>query len=358
MKKKICQTVFTAITLGFFLLCSCSAIKKDSGPPEGFEYGKPFRAIDNYCAWPNLTLLHDGSIIATVYNKPAHGTLPGDVECWGSVDGGWTWEYRGTPARGGETSNRMNNVAGLAKNGDLLVLSSGWQDPGEFTRLMPTLVCRSHDGGYTWEIEEGRFPTDSSGSEIVPFGDIHITGDGGLMTTAYRDKTYAVKSDDDGHTWYLLSCISSSINETAPLHLGKGNWLAAGRTRVPYPAGSVDLFVSGDDGISWEFNQHVSDTGQHPGHLMRLSDNRILLSCGDRYEGRKGVMGRISHDNGKSWGDPFRILDMEVDGRNEIGYPSSVQNSEGNVVTAFYSDMDGFHMGVVVWEPPPLTNSE
>jgi hypothetical protein len=119
----------------------------------------------------------------------------------------------------------------------------------------------------------------------------------------------------------------------------------------------VDLFISDNDGKSWEFKQHFSEKGQHPGHLLRVSDGRILLSCGDRYEGRKGVIGRISEDNGKSWGESFRILDMEVDG-DEIGYPSCVQNSEGKIVTAFYSNMDDFHMGVVIWELPPSRTRE
>ena len=46
-----------------------------------------FIAIDNVCAWPNLTLLPDGAIIATIFNQPGHGTLEGDAECWASETG-------------------------------------------------------------------------------------------------------------------------------------------------------------------------------------------------------------------------------------------------------------------------------
>lgn len=45
-------------------------------------------AIDNVCAWPNLTLMRDGSIVAAVFNQPCHGFWEGDVECWGSEDPG------------------------------------------------------------------------------------------------------------------------------------------------------------------------------------------------------------------------------------------------------------------------------
>jgi len=48
-------------------------------------------AIDNVCAWPNLTQMPDGTIIATIFNQPTHGGWEGDVECWASEDDGRTW---------------------------------------------------------------------------------------------------------------------------------------------------------------------------------------------------------------------------------------------------------------------------
>ena len=51
-----------------------------------------FIAVDNVCAWPNLTHLPDGTtIVATIFNQPTHGGWEGDVECWASTDGGRTW---------------------------------------------------------------------------------------------------------------------------------------------------------------------------------------------------------------------------------------------------------------------------
>ena len=40
-------------------------------------------AIENVCAWPNLTLLPDGTIFAILFNQPGHGTLQGEVDCYG-----------------------------------------------------------------------------------------------------------------------------------------------------------------------------------------------------------------------------------------------------------------------------------
>lgn len=47
--------------------------------------------VDNVCAWPNLTLLRDGTIAAIIHNQPSHSRPPGDIDCWVSRDDGATW---------------------------------------------------------------------------------------------------------------------------------------------------------------------------------------------------------------------------------------------------------------------------
>ena len=71
-------------------------------------------AVDNVCAWPNLTLLKDGTIVAAIFNHPSHGLAEGDVECWASTDGGRIWKLRGIPAPHEPGTNRMNVAAGTA----------------------------------------------------------------------------------------------------------------------------------------------------------------------------------------------------------------------------------------------------
>ena len=82
-----------------------------------------FIAIDNVCAWPNLTVLNDGTIIASIFNKPSHGRGDVDVECW-AIQNGHFWEKRGVPSRHTPNTNRMNVAVGLAKNGDLIILEN------------------------------------------------------------------------------------------------------------------------------------------------------------------------------------------------------------------------------------------
>ncbi len=310
----------------------------------------PVVAIDNVCAWPNLTLMPDGAIVATIFNQPSHLTRPGDVECWASDDGGATWEKRGTPGPGKvEDVARGNVAAGVANNGDLVVLVSGWSGPfvgNERGHVLPTWVSRSADGGRTWLIDRETFPKLPTGVDGIPFGDILPGKDGALRAAIYRGATYICRSEDDGKTWGdpVLLDGDAKTNEVAIFHSGEGQWLAAARLD------GMNLYSSTDDGASWTFRKELTGPRQHPGHILRLADGRLLVSYGNR-NGPRGVDVRFSDDEGASWSEPYRVLAFGGDG----GYPSSVQLPDGNVLTAYYASSieghDRYHMGTVVWDP-------
>ena len=323
------------------------------------ERPKPMIAVDNVCAWPNLTLLRDGTIVATIHNQPFHLKRPADVDCWVSEDAGKTWTKRGTPApRDNERAARGNVAAGLAKNGDLIVISSGWSDPVAKNRgeSLHPLVSRSADGGRTWTITDDAFKAawpevgaDKKKRYLVPFGDILQGGDGALRVAMYGGQkgiTAVYRSDDDGKTWDTPTIVNqdATIHEPAFLHLGKGKWLLAARLD------GLDLYTSDDDAKTWTHQQKLTGRQQHPGHLLRLKDGRLLLSYGNRLD-PKGVDVRLSDDEGATWGNPLRVADFLHDG----GYPSSVQLRDGRVLTAYYARQieghDRYHMGVVVWDP-------
>ena len=123
-------------------------------------------AIDNVCAWPNLTKLPDGTVAAVIFNQPSHGSVAGDVHCWASEDRGQTWQRRGTVAPHEPNTNRMNVAVGLASDGHLVAVCSGWsnryppgQSGGAFrAEILDPWVCRSADGGRTWTIDKTTFP--------------------------------------------------------------------------------------------------------------------------------------------------------------------------------------------------------
>src|SRR5436190_22080658 len=104
------------------LLAPLAALHAAEAEPRMFQRAV---AVEDVCAWPNLTLLRDGTIIAIIHNRPSHGGMEGDVDCYASADG-LKWEKRSTVTHHEPQTIRVNHAAGLAKNGDLLVLCSGW----------------------------------------------------------------------------------------------------------------------------------------------------------------------------------------------------------------------------------------
>lgn len=327
-------------------------------------------AVDNVCAWPNLKVLRDGTIVATIFNQPSHGRMEGDVECWASSDGRF-WQKRGVAAQHEPSANRMNVAAGLDREGNLLVLSSGWslkREGDEFVlgEILPAWSCRSPDAR-TWTVRKDALPPPSVDmTNYIPFGDIFVAADGSLRTSCYarlnapegskpksQHRSWVFRSDD-GNQWKLGSVIGPVHNETTLFHLGGDKWLAAARREF------VELFRSDDDCATWQSLGPVTQRNEINAHLQRLADGRLLLTFGRRIAGRFGVAARLSTDEGKSWGKPTTIVGDLLS--RDCGYPSSVQRPDGTIVTAYYaSDVAGhqrYHMGVALWNPPAQTKGE
>ena len=341
----------------------------------------PLVAIENVCAWPNLTVMRDGSIIATIFNQPSHGESAGDIECWATEDGGSTWAKRGAAAvHDSEDSNRMHAAAGLATNGDLLVITTGCGGQSKAGRafrgrIEPVWISRSSDGGRSWAVDKKGFPSLPTGEAVIPFGDILPGHDGCLRVSMYAQRKYGgqmpyvFRSCDDGRTWGEPVAVAEHGHEAALLHLAAGTWLAAVRDN------GLSLHRSDDDGRTWGIRKNLTDVWQHPGHLTRLRDKRLLLSYGNRMapdgtDGNRtapgGVDVRFSSDEGRSWTEPSRVVDCSGD----RGYPSSVQLPDGRILTVYYAgELDNgrpagqqtrqavrpgggnYHMGAVVWDP-------
>ena len=318
--------------------------------------------------WPQLHCAPDGTLLALGYNAPGHTTLPGDVDCWASADGGKSWEKRGTAApRPDKDANYCDSCSGFAANGDLILLSGGFEDAanaqGKRKPVKPIGVFRSADLGKSWK-KEGDFPRElREGVEWRPFGTVAAAPDKTLRTVVYAYRGteeiggYMMTSRDDGRTWGEPVIIADKINESVLLPLDGKGWLCVARTtEKPAPERGQELrqFRSSDDGKTWTDEGLLTGFHKHPPSLIRLKDNRLVLTYGNRQNGN--IEARLSNDDGKSWGAPLRLFQASGD----MGYPSTVQLSDGRLVTVFYAHRsrmhDGYHMGAVGWQAPQESN--
>ena len=334
-------------------------------------------AIDNKCAWPNLTLMPDGSIVASVFGEPCHLLWEGAAECWRSEDGGRSWSFLSMPVPNEKDTNRGNLAAGLAHGGALVVVCAGRgnvnpkgvrsarsETSGDCPVLAP-IVSRSEDGGHTWTHESQLF-TPATGN-VKPFGDIvrlpgrRLAASGYSATDEYSvdesgDSAWIYFSNDDGRTWGDARLIGDGYNETALLVLGDDKMLAACRTAK---TAETTIFASSDGGQSWTCRGPVTPARHMPAHLLRLQDESILLTYGVRLRGMLGVYASISRDEGITWDDPRVLFNIAAYQSNvsstgtDGGYPSSVQLADGSILTAYYCQQipmhQRYHMGVVLW---------
>ena len=322
-------------------------------------------AVDNKCAWPNLTLMPDGSIVATIFGQPCHGTCEGSAECWTSRDGGRIWTFSGVPAPNEPGTVRANVAAGLTTSGALVVLCDGFKvnpSTGEHKCCLAPMVCRSMDGGKTWTREQSmKMPPGAD--HIIPFGDMVALPRGRLAVSGYhsiddtRNTAWVLFSDDDGRNWGDGRAIGvDDYNETALLALEDKKLLAACRTLRDE---HTEVFASDDAGLTWRRLGPVSLPKECPAHLFRLRDGSVLLTYGMRLRGMLGVSARISRDRGLTWDAPRVLFKTTVRAANtnpegvDGGYPSSVQLQDGTIVTAYYCQRipmhQRYHMGVVRW---------
>jgi hypothetical protein len=249
---------------------------------------------------------------------------------------------------------------------------AGWrmkEVPGQarptFDKVLEPAVCHSYDGGISWQIS-GTVEKPEGADGIVPFGDIVRGVDGVLGVSMYtcgekgvtgdaKFTSYFLRSRDGGKTWVEPVPIGAKggtapgNNETTVLCLDGRRLLAAARTTGDQ---HVELYASDDFGETWEGRGPITMPLQHPAHLLKLEDGRILLTYGIRCKGYFGVGARISKDDGNHWGAPIFLVDYQAvaDG----GYPSSVQLDDGTIVTAYYNHKaphhHRYHMGVVRWK--------
>ena len=203
-------------------------------------------------------------------------------------------------------------------------------------------MMRSTDQGKTWS-KKYRIPVNNvHGPVVLKDGSLLYCGRGYsgncLQAAGFAPDVVAMRSTDDGLTWEELSRFKGvyrdgnteyNLNIWHELHCIEaedGTIIM----QIRYSSATWQL-DSADGGRTWSNLRRVC--GGFPSHLMKLSDGRLLMSYGYRAE-NYGNRCRISSDNGKSWSEPMLLSRNSPS--TDLGYPSTVELSDGTLVTVWY----------------------
>ncbi|MHB1295188.1 MAG: sialidase family protein [Anaerolineae bacterium] len=219
---------------------------------------------------------------------------------------------------------------------------SGAEDP-RWENVTALYTCISPDGGRTWSEPVGY----RAGllSHASPYGRMLTLPDGGMLMGVYGHprgvsgadhRSTLLRSTDGGHTWGDESLVADGHNETAFALLPDGALLAAARSE----SGHIATLRSADLGRTWSAPEQITRDGEHPADLTLLAGGRVMLSFGRRIR-PLGCGALFSEDGGRTWDTDHEVLlagDGAGDARDgrDVGYPSSVQLADGQIVTLMY----------------------
>jgi sialidase-1 len=197
-------------------------------------------------------------------------------------------------------------------------------------------MIRSTDGGLTWS---ARFdPLVDS-----PHGPVALA-DGRLLYAGkdlWREpnRVGVCQSLDDGQSWEWLADLPvregdrhQDYHELHAVEAASGKLILQIRNHNAKNAGETLQSESSDGGQSWTTPHSIGVWGL-PSHLLRLHDDRLLMTYGHR-RAPLGNQARLSSDEGETWSEPIMISTDGTSG--DLGYPSTVQFGDGSLLTVWY----------------------
>ena len=117
----------------------------------------------------------------------------------------------------------------------------------------------------------------------------------------------------------------------------------------------IEAWLTEDNGKTWQYlNKPAESTGAsqgNPSSLIKLKDGRLAITYGFRST-PYGMRARLSNDEGRTWGEEIILRDDA--GGWDLGYPRSVQRTDGKIVTVYYhndhKDSERY-IAATIWDP-------
>ena len=246
-------------------------------------------------------------------------------------------------------------------------MMQGYESLPEEQNRAGSFVRLSEDGGKHW-----------SEAYSVPVSAPHgptLLSDGRLLYLGKQQscqsenderKVQVYESYDDGKHWSFLSdiavpegCRLNFMYEPHAVELPNGHILGAIRMQNPSlnPDFTIYLCESTDGGKTWSIPHPTGICGSPP-HLMVHSSGAVILSYGRRAK-PYGERARVSYDGGKTFGE--EIVISEEAPSDDLGYPSTVELSDGKLLTVYYQILEGDTFASILyteWELPSQNDKE
>lgn len=234
-----------------------------------------------------------------------------------------------------------------------------WDGLSDADHAYGSYIKLSQDGGKTWG-DRIRVPlTAPHGPIRRKDGSFFLLGRGFYSSApdCPDGVICAVESRDGGKTWQMLGVVAepdgtdySSMHEPHALELPDGTIL--GGIRVHEGDGfTIYLTRSFDGGKTWEMPKPTGICGTPP-HFLLHSSGAVVMVYGRR-ENPCGQRAKISYDGGMTWSEEITVGAQSPD--RDCGYPSSVELSDGSILTVYYQKYPGDTYNSILstrWELP------
>jgi hypothetical protein len=329
-----------------------------------------------YHGWPTLARRDNGQLLLVCSGgREAHVCPFGRVDLMRSDDNGDSWSWPRV-VMDGPIDDRDAGVLETAKGSILITTFTSLAYESILTRAekdgnwpeerlarwravhdrvgaeqrnaaLSVWMIRSTDGGVTFS---GRYDCLVNS----PHGPIQLA-DGRLLYAGKElwrgeNRVGVCQSSDDGQTWQWLAAIPTrngddhrKYHELHAVETADGRIVAQVRNHNKTNAGETLQCESGDGGQSWSPPRSIGVWGL-PSHLMRLKDDRLLMTYGHRRP-PYGSQARISEDHGRTWSEPTVVSGDGIGG--DLGYPSTAQLDDGSLLSVWYERMAGSDKAVL-----------
>ncbi len=171
-----------------------------------------------------------------------------------------------------------------------------------------------------------------------------FTGDS--LQVRLTDKSFLARTTDGGKTFAFVSWVAGKDDAyravmPAPLRLSETELVVALR-RKSVEHNWIDVYGSADNGQSWAFVSKVghtedgNDFNGNPPAMVLTQDGRLCCVYGNR--SRRQIIGRMSADNGATWGPEHVLRDDfdSVNGQPDLGYPRLFSRPDGKLVAVYF----------------------